>query len=68
MSVGNVGPFLRVQFHGPRLILSQIFLNSLVSSREARTSHIRSARPEYLSGERGARRTVALMQQVDAAQ
>ena len=55
MSVGNVGPFLRVQFHGPRQILSRTFLDSLVSSHEVQTSQIRSARPEYLSGERGRR-------------
>ena len=55
MSLGNVGPFLRVQFHGPRQILSQTFPDALGSSQEARTSQIRSARAVYLSGERGRR-------------
>jgi hypothetical protein len=68
MSVGNVGPFLRVQFQGPRQILSPTFLDSVVSSHEIRTSQISSARPENLSGEQEGRRTAASMQQVDAAQ
>jgi hypothetical protein len=67
MSVGNVGPFLRVQFYGPRQILSQTFVDCprIEPRSPDEPDKIRETRIPFRRAR--ARRTAALMQ-VEAAQ